>query len=103
MKELKAGEYCYAGSNKEKRIWLGCFNGRNLCVLGEHESDFKNGEDFQTDTWNICTPIPDEPTYEYQWTINGIVKYLEFSTEKELEEFPNLGYQKIESTKRVRK
>ena len=100
-KELVSGEYCLAGHHKVKRIWLGCFNGRNLCVLGEHESDFKNGKDFQTDTWDICIPIP-EIIYEYQWISNGRVWTVTFYTEKEVEEASYSRWTKLESSKRLR-
>lgn len=68
-KELVASQYCYAGDpeNKEKRIWLGCFNELHLCVLPNYETKFKNGEYYEAYSWEQCTPIEDEPEYYYIW------------------------------------
>ena len=101
MKELKAGEYCLAGPDKEKRIWLGNFNGKHLCVANSDEGYFNDGLGYNTYIWKTCTPIPDEQEYEYQWLIDGVVKCLEFFTEKE--EASNFTlWAKIEATKRIR-
>jgi len=101
-KQLVSGEYCLAGSDEVKRIWLGCFNSWHICVSIFHEDNFLQGKEYKVVIWDICTPIPDEQEYEYQWLIDGVVKCLEFFTEKELENFLHLKYQKIETSKRVR-
>lgn len=68
-KQLVLGEYCYVGDpkDKEKRIWLGYFNGKHSCVHNITEDDFKNGDPYRVSTWETCTPIEDEPEYYYIW------------------------------------
>jgi len=99
-KELKAGEYCLAGADEVKRIWLGCFNGMHLCV--DDGDNFKEGRPFLAFSYEKCIPIPDVPTYEYQWMLNGdIVVDLTFYTEEEIY-YAQDRYIKILATKRVR-
>ena len=64
IKELIAGEYCLAGNDKLKRIWLGKFNGLHLCVANSDEGYFNAGLGYNTYIWKTCIPIQDEPVYE---------------------------------------
>ena len=103
MKELKAGEYCLAGNNKAKRIYLGKLNDKHFCVSHNWEEAFNNERDYTADTWSICIPIPDVPTYEYQWMSDNEVRNLTFYTEEDVARASHLCWTKIPETKRIRK
>lgn len=100
MKELIAGEYCLAGHNKVKRIYLGDINGKYLCVQQRWEEEFNMEADFMSEMYDICIPIP-EIIYEWQWMLENEVRNLAFRTESEMV-FLN-HWTRLEATKRERK
>jgi len=100
-KELTIGEYCLAGNNKARRIYLGKLNDKHFCVAIGWEEAFNNEMDYTADTWSICIPIA-EIIYEYQWMSDGRVWTVTFYTEKEVEEASYSRWTKLESSKRVR-
>ena len=102
-KQLIAGEYCYAGNNKARRIYLGKLNDKHFCVQLGWEEAFNNESDYVADTWSICIPISDESTYEYQWMLDNEVQHLSFYTEREIARASYPRWTKIETTKRLRK
>ena len=105
MSELKSGGLCLAGDDQVKRIWLGHFNNTHVCVSHNHEEKFLKNELFDTFSWGVCIPIPEE---EYQARISfndGTYELTaKYFTEKEFEEFGFPNSCSLEQrTKRIRK
>lgn len=107
-KELVSGEYCYVGNpaDKEKRIWLGCFNDIHVVVYHGHESTYMYGNLFGTNTYKVCTPIEDEPEYYYIWEkvhTAGYIMQSELMTDAlaDKEFYKRDGWVRNDSTKRL--
>jgi len=66
MKEVKYGEYALFGTNREKRIFIGKYNGKYHSVAESFTQDFKEGRNFKVISWDYMEPIIG-PTYYYQY------------------------------------
>ena len=71
MNKLKVGSFALMGKDKEKRIYLGEFNGRHLAVIDGHEELFKKGEGFYTACWDSAEPLHEEPKLYYKFKRKG--------------------------------
>ena len=59
--QLKAGDWCLVDS-MYKRIWLGDFNGKHLCVITGDEEKFRGGKYYATTIWSTAIPyVEDKP------------------------------------------
>jgi len=60
MKQLITGEYCLAGDNHLKVIYLGFLNGKHLCVDIEGDEAYYRRENYFVHTWDVCIPIAEK-------------------------------------------
>jgi hypothetical protein len=67
MKELKTGDWCYAGrlEYKERRIYIDTFGLKHICVYSGYEQKYLNGELYDIHAWEEVHPIEDEPEFTY--------------------------------------
>lgn len=66
-KELKTGDWCYAGEleDKRKRIYLGTFEDYSLCIAEGYEDFYLIGEKFAVCKWDEVHPIEDQQEFSY--------------------------------------